>query len=771
MLNSEECLHKINIIKEIRLSRFEVAGFYAYYMIFRFGGFSYGRRKNNSDCASNEYVLYSMSKYLLNDCAKTKETKRLFSSVKDGTGRISMKIEDIQKQRGEWKRKAWAIPEFRGKKQDWFAIVVELVLLLDRDSVADQSTVPELTAIDTAYPWRSYASFLKGTGLVCNKAGLLCLTDVGQKFAKTQTKRYLADLLHEKYRLFGEALALLVTDSKTIEEVDRELCKEYCLDWANLSNTRRRMDWLEVLELIEGVGNRKWGLTPEGKKAVEEWLLVSPDVIDTPLTEEEISILPPPTEIAELLSILKENPVLHKKRNTYNIWAPSPNRIENVKTIVQYAYERVSRAELFEFVENEFNLKVSSVESMMPFLKADGLIEEVGKGIYVATTTAKAWCESGSDLDFIRILHVHKRFVGEMILVAEQEVTRNEIYAEALKYGLSTEKARWITGFLIEAGVLEKTQYLHVKATPLGMKFVKELPLMPAELCEQNEMESQDTLPGEGAGSEQDGQKENPVFAALRAAGKDPMAEGKASGVAYEENIAAVFRYMGFDAIRIGGAGNTDIVVHWKDEEGKIVTAIVDGKSRTNGPVTHNDISDVALETHKEKNAADYVAIVGPGFNEGTIKDYARKKGFALVTDDELIDIAINATALGLSLTEIALLFKVPNGLSQLDELMNIQKRRFEIVTLVINTFREEQEAMDSLSARDLYFLLRRTSISPSLEELINIFELLSTEEIGVLTQMKRSSAMENNTYSIRNEVQSVNRLRALALAIEKGLA
>ena len=138
-----------------------------------------------------------------------------------------MKIEDIQKQRGEWKRKALAIPEFRGKKQDWFAIVVELVLLLDRDSVADQSTVPELTAIDTAYPWRSYASFLKGTGLVCNKAGLLCLTDVGQKFAKTQTKRYLADLLHEKYRLFGEALALLVTDSKTIEEVDRELCKPW----------------------------------------------------------------------------------------------------------------------------------------------------------------------------------------------------------------------------------------------------------------------------------------------------------------------------------------------------------------------------------------------------------------------------------------------------------------------------------------------------------------------------------------------------------------
>lgn len=55
------------------------------------------------------------------------------------------------------------------------------------------------------------------------------------------------------------------------------------------------------------------------------------------LTEkEEISILPPPIEIMELLSALKENPELHKKRNTYNVWSPSPNRIENLRMVVQY---------------------------------------------------------------------------------------------------------------------------------------------------------------------------------------------------------------------------------------------------------------------------------------------------------------------------------------------------------------------------------------------------------------------------------------------------
>lgn len=489
------------------------------------------------------------------------------------------------------------------------------------------------------------------------------------------------------------------------------------------------------------------------------------------LTEdEELSILPPPMEIDELLSVLENNPTLHKKRNTYNIWSPSPNRIENLRTIVQYASERVSRAELFEFIESEFNLKASSVESMMPFLKADGLIEEVGRNIYIATTAAKAWCDSGSDLDFIRILHCHKRFVGEMILTAEKVITRNEIYAEASKYGINIEKARWIMGFLLEAGLLEETQYLHVKATQLGIRFANGLPLMPKEYAAQNEIDCVQTTNNEVSDIEDRNCDTNTPFEALSVAAKDPMAEGKASGVAFEENIAAVFQYMGFDAIRIGGAGNTDVVVRWKDDEGEIITAIVDGKSKSSSTVTHSDISDVAIETHKEKNNADYVAIIGPGFGGDTIKNYARKKGFALVTDKELIDIAINAKVLGLSLVDIALLFKVPNGLSQLDELINTEKRKLEIITLVINTFKQEQEAMDSLSARDLYFLLRRTSVSPSLEELINTFELLSTEEIGVLTQIKKDSAIENNTYSMRNEIQRVNRLRALATAIEKGI-
>ena len=135
-----------------------------------------------------------------------------------------------------------------------------------------------------------------------------------------------------------------------------------------------------------------------------------------------------------------------------------------------------------------------------------------------------------------------------------------------------------------------------------------------------------------------------------------------------------------------------------------------------------------------------------------------------------LIDIAVNAKELGLSLCDIALLFKVPNGLAELAELIDSQKRNLDLVSLVIKTFKEEQSAMNSLSARDLYFLLRGTELSPSLEELINTFELLAMEDIGVLNVDKKASPVENTTYSMKNELQKVNRMRTLASAIEKDI-
>ncbi|NCB93389.1 MAG: hypothetical protein EOM40_12655 [Clostridia bacterium] len=76
-----------------------------------------------------------------------------------------MNIENVQKQKSEWKRKGWSIPEFRGKKQDWFSIALELVEILNNNSVADLSSSPNLSASDTIYPWRVYKIDAFGVGM------------------------------------------------------------------------------------------------------------------------------------------------------------------------------------------------------------------------------------------------------------------------------------------------------------------------------------------------------------------------------------------------------------------------------------------------------------------------------------------------------------------------------------------------------------------------------------------------------------------------------
>jgi hypothetical protein len=674
-------------------------------------------------------------------------------------------VTNIQRQRVEWRRKGWTIPDLRGGKQSWFSLVKSLVELVGCDLATDLDAQPELREIPNPQSWRSYTPFLKSVGLVNNQAGTLHLSQNGIKFCSDPTKRQLADLIQDKVRLFGEVLDFLALSPATVEEVDKHFCRAYGLNWENLSNIRRRMDWLEVLELIEGIGNRKWKITAAGRAAIEDWYLVTPSALESSDSDSgDIEISEPPAEIAILLQGLTNSPETHYKRNTYNISVPSPNRIDNLRIIIQAASERITRVDFFNFIMKEFHLKESSVESMLPFLKASGLLEEVGRNIYSATAAANAWLETGNDLDFIRILHSKMRFVGEMIKAAKKDIVRNDLYAQAKPYGLNINKARWIAKFLLEAGLLVEPQYLHLKATPTGMRLASSLPLAD-KLVEEFEETITSQAKKETVISEHDQLTQRLVHSSC-----NPVAEGQASGVAFEEAIACTFRFMGFDSERIGGSGNTDVILRWKDDEGKSIVAVVDAKSKSSGKVSHSDISDMAIDTHKDKNGADFVGIIGPGFSGDTIRNHARKKEYALITVDQLSEIVCAFDSVGLSPQEIGLIFQVPNGLSQLDELIASKQRELEIISIVVSRLSREQEIIGGLSSRDLFFMSRHTSVSPSQEELLSVVETLSRPEIGVLHTTDENSSPEYTTYVLGDAKKSVNRLHALASTINNAL-
>lgn len=98
------------------------------------------------------------------------------------------------------------------------------------------------------------------------------------------------------------------------------------------------------------------------------------------------------------------------------------------------------------------------------------------------------------------------------------------------------------------------------------------------------------------------------------------------------------------------------------------------------------------------------------------------------------------------------------------------KRRELEIVSEIIRQFYIEKESVDSLSPRDLFFLLKNSSLSPTVEELISGFNTLSNDQIGVLRRLKRNTNLENAQYVLCDENKVVDRLRALVDAIEKGL-
>jgi hypothetical protein len=346
----------------------------------------------------------------------------------------------------------------------------------------------------------------------------------------------------------------------------------------------------------------------------------------------------------------------------------------------------------------------------------------------------------------------------------KKEKSRNEIYSQAVLYGMNTDKTRWIIGFLLEAGLVNETRYLYLQATPIGVRFLSYLPLAnkPKKMKEKSKEEN-----NEGVSSRE---KLNLIIKRLENASQNPLAEEKQLGVALEESIAEIFRFMGFHSERIGGAGNTDVIVRWQNYNGNDVTAIIDGKSKSSGKVSHNDISDIAIDTHKDANNADYVAIIGSNFSGETIRNIARKRGYALINIKQLSAIAVASDSIGLSLQEIGLMFQVPEGISELNNFIMTKQRELKIMSIIITTLNQDQAVLGGLSARDIFIMSRTTTEAPSLSELLEVVEILSKPEIGAIYATNQDHTPETTTYMLRDAKATGNRLRALALIIDESL-
>ncbi|MGY2033148.1 restriction endonuclease [Nocardia gipuzkoensis] len=688
----------------------------------------------------------------------------------------------LAEQRALWRRQASSLPSLHGGKDTWVPLVLELVEQIGAGKAIDMAASPDLSpTIFAAEPrkvgavpftrprtWLEYSRFFKGTGLAQATQGEMRLTSSGQALRSDPTPSRLASVMAERFRLFAETLSYVTELTPTVEEVNDHLREHYEMAWKSLGGTRSRMDWLEVLGLIEGCGNRRWKITAAGKTVLAQCTIVSPKAIATRITHSRPIVEAPP-EIRALLDQLSTSERSHESRSTYNIWVPSPeshpNKVENLRTIVNAAIDPIGREELLIFIADTFSLRRSSVDSMMPFLRASGLLSEIGLGIYQATPPARAWIASEDDINFVRILHANMKFVGEMIRTVESGVTRDEMYRVSEKYGLNIDKSRWIASFLEDTDLIEQPKYKYLRATESGLALLTELPLADVPTSVHPAQTAPDE-PRRAVSTPKASFAEKLVMLS-----KTPQALNQGSGKAFENCVRDAFRQLGFSAQTVSGSGDTDIVIRWRDETGNQVLAVVEAKSRSNGQVTHTDISDVALETHKSRHEANFAAVVGPAFSGETIRNMAARRGWALIDAERLGHIVQAAIELGLSPKETGILFKGPNGINELYQIIDQKRRELSVLSFVIAQLAEEAaESGDAIAARDISRDGRRTKLKPSVEEVITALVSLSQEAVSAIRLVQQQEDPRYSTYTLGDVRPAAMRLRALANTIENSL-
>jgi hypothetical protein len=693
---------------------------------------------------------------------------------------------DLAAQRALSRGQASAIPGLLGGKAVWLPLVLELVRLVGDGRAVDLDAHAELSfdiasveprqggAVPKRKPatWREYYGFLRGLRLAESSAGRLHLTATGLELQADPTARCLSVILADRVRLFAETLSVIVEEPLTVDEVDDRIRKLYRSSWRSRGNTRSRMDWQEVLGLIEGVGSRRWRATEAGRALLSGRMVVAPEAFGSEEVQA-VEVTEAPGEIAAILDELRTSKRTHASRSTYNIWVPSPpsnpNKVENLRTIINAAFERIGREELFSFICESFDLKRSSVDSMLPFMRASGILVEVGRGVFEATPAARAWVESGDDLNFIRILHGNMRFVGEMVRSVEGDVTRSSMYTEARLFGLNTDKCRWIASFLLDTGLIEEPRYGSLRATSRGLALIAELPLSdvpadqaPVTVGQHDRSENGQTV--------SDGRA--PRFKEdLVRLSREPWSGGQVSGRGLETAVRDVFRGLGFEARAIGGSGDTDVLVRWRGPDGSMLTAVVEAKARSSGVVTHTDVSDVALETHKDRHQASHIAIVGPSFKGDTLKNMAGQKQWALLEAERFGALAEASRTLGLRPCEVGVMFKVPHGLTDLEDLIAARERELNTLSFLMAKLVEEaDESGEAISARDISRDGRRTELAPSVDEVVTVIDFISRLPLEALRLVEGADDPKFATYVLGDVSAGAAQLRALADAIERGV-
>lgn len=549
-------------------------------------------------------------------------------------------------------------------------------------------------------------------------------------------------VLHRHVRFVGEMLDALENGPRTTRELLDIAAIDYQLQWSTLDQVRRRLTWMQVLGLVDYKTNALLQLTDLGRDGLSALRLGGPDA-EAGLAAVSVEVPEAPEAIAALVrqltpaSLLSRNPVLG--------YIPRGNGeaslVEALYLLVNATSPSISKAELLTFARDRFKMSEGSFGPAQTTLTKSGLVEQTGFNIFSPTEAGAAWLETQSPLDLVLILHCKFLAILELIpLLSEFDRAPDLARAAHAHLGLARVDVggvRTRLQLLKAADLIVERSNWRYQATPLGERIIHEIPL-------------QDPLDEENFGvSESTSRIDVTVSSPAATLARELVEAGVAGGspVRLEKAVADAFTFLGFESRHIGGGGRTDVLATVEEENGAPVRVIIDAKAARSGTVIEGAVSFDTLAEHKVKHRADFVVLVGPGFEGGRVRSRAEQNEVALISTDELGQLLRRHETTPLSAADfIALVSTAPESQKELESKWAQTERRNALLSQVVAVLAQEARESDevtkgALSADQLYLIVRdEMDPRPSTKDIEEVLTLLEHPLVGSVRRVSVGS-------------------------------
>lgn len=630
----------------------------------------------------------------------------------------------------DWNDKVFSMPNIPRGEKGLIEVLKEILIAVENNTTPTKTMKFEGSESRTTL--NELCVRLRPMKLVLKTARGWELTKESKKYLESDDKLYLAAILCANIKFLGEVLFYLDSPKKS-SDLQKIANSQYGLMWKTGSDINSRLLWLRSLGLVDFQEfSLLYSITDLGKEFLKTIHVSEEVVIDFNFDE---TVLETKLNVSGWAIDFMESNIRNNRKSSIGY---IPGNIKDFDNTIREYIEVIQNGATYDMIsdytDKSFGVAPSSLRSFMTTLSNMGLIERKTDILYMETNLADLWLEKHSIIDLLFIIQSKFSFVFELLKCVEQEGKTYKELAAIAKVSNAFEKEnideiRKRIAILKAGKLIKNTSVDKFGITNRGALLLSMVNLKVNELPEKKPI-----------ATEEKSDLVSDFLTDLRISAKD-----SSNFERLEKNVAIAFKYLGFATRWIGGAGNTDVLIHAPSAPKYSFSVAVDAKSTQSGNVTDGLVDFDTLIEHRKKHKAEFSAVVGGNFQNERLIKRAIEHGVVLIDIDSLEKLILNQVEVPLKVSAYRKLFEKPGvvDIGVLDEERNRVIRYGKLLHAVMDCLVEESEdpvTEGLLQDRDIYRSLRNDKsfeYAPTIAEISDMLEFMSSPLIGCVEKTK----------------------------------